>query len=187
MKLYEIRAMTVLQIIQPDNPLLRRPAARVTDFGQGLQTLIDDMHDTMEEAKGFGLAGPQVACSLRIIMARSPEGEVSGESASEDAEKLYVVANPQIIKRSEEKVLGVEGCLSLPGLLGDVERHESIEIAGQDREGRPIRLPASGRLARVFQHEIDHLDGVLYIDIATSVWRPTEEDQAAIAGAAENQ
>lgn len=179
--------MTVLQIIQPDNPLLRRPAARVNDFGQQLQTLIDDMHETMVEAQGVGLAGPQVAQSLRIIMARAPEGEDHGDAAAEDAGTLYVVANPRIIRRSDEMVSGVEACLSLPGLLGDVERHESIEIAGQDRQGQPMRLPASGRLARVFQHEIDHLNGILYIDIATSVWRPTEEDEAAIAGTAKSQ
>lgn len=179
--------MTVLQVIQPDNPLLRRPAARVEDFGQQLQILIDDMHDTMLEAQGVGLAGPQVAQSLRIIMARAPEGEDSEKSSFAAAGQIYVVANPQIIKRSDEMVSGVEGCLSLPGLLGEVERHECIEIAGQDREGQPMRLPASGRLARVLQHEIDHLNGILYIDIATSVWRPSEEDEAAIAGAAKSQ
>ena len=179
--------MTVLQIIQPDNPLLRRPAARVKDFGQGLQSLIDDMHDTMVEAQGVGLAGPQIGRSLRIIMARSQEGEDHEDASADDAGELYVVANPRIIRRRDEMVSGVEGCLSLPGLLGSVERHESIEIAGQDREGQPMRLPASGRLARVFQHEIDHLDGILYIDIATSVWRPTEEDEAAIVGAAKSQ
>lgn len=173
--------MTVLQIIQPDNPLLRRPAARVNDFGQQLQTLIDDMHDTIVEAQGVGLAGPQVARSLRIIVARAPEAENSGDCSAEAAGKIYVFVNPRIVRRSDEMVSGVEGCLSLPGLLGNVERHESIEVAGQDREGRPIRLPASGRLARVFQHEIDHLDGILYIDIATNVWRPTEEDEAAVA------
>jgi len=179
--------MTVLQIIQPDNPLLRRPAARVHDFGQPLQSLIDDMHDTMVDAAGVGLAGPQVAQSLRIIMARDPGGADNGEPCSDEAGKLYVIANPQIIRRSDEMVSGVERCLSLPGLLGDVPRHASIEVAGQDRDGLPIRLPASGWLARVFQHEIDHLDGVLYIDIATSVWRPTEEDEAAIAGTANSQ
>ena len=99
----------------------------------------------------------------------------------EDAGKLYTVANPTIVWRSEDKVSGVEGCLSLPGLLGDVERFAVIEIAGQDRGGKPIRLTASGWLGRVFQHEIDHLDGVLYIDIATDVWRP-EEEADALAG-----
>ena len=107
MKLYEIRAMTVLPIIQPDNPLLRRPAARVTDFGQQLQTLIDDMRDTMLEAEGVGLAGPQVARSLRVIVARAPEGEDSRENVVEAAGKFYVLANPRIIWRSDEMVSGV--------------------------------------------------------------------------------
>lgn len=173
--------MTVLQIIQPDNPLLRRPAARVTDFGQPLQSLIDDMQDTMLEAQGVGLAGPQVAQSLRLIVARAPAGENGESTSAAEAGKLYAVANPQIIKRSDEMVSGIEGCLSLPGLFGTVERHESIVIAGQDRDGQPMRLSASGQLARVFQHEIDHLNGILYIDIATEVWRPTEEDESVIA------
>lgn len=173
--------MTVLQIIQPDNPLLRRPAARVNDFGPALQSLIDDMVETMVAAEGVGLAGPQVARSLRLFLARLPGDEESPDSCAEYSGKLHVIANPSIIRRSDEMVSGVEGCLSLPGLLGDVERHKSIEIAGQDREGRPIRLTAAGPLARVFQHEIDHLDGVLYIDIATNVWRPDEEEEAAIS------
>ena len=170
--------MSVLQIIQPDNPILRRPAARVNDFGLELQKLIDDMLDTMVDACGAGLAGPQVAKSLRIILARLPDDADSREKYAEDAGKLHILINPKIIRRSEELVGGIEGCLSLPGLLGDVERHQSIEIAGQDRDGRPIRLAASDWLARVFQHEIDHLDGVLYLDIATRVWRPDGEAEA---------
>ena len=171
--------MTILSIIQPDNPLLRRQARRVTDFSGDLQALIDDMIATMTAAQGVGLAGPQVAQSKRIIVARLPADEDSAAEYGEDAGKLYIVANPRVVWRSENKVSGVEGCLSLPGLLGDVERFESIEIAGQDRQGKPIRLSASGWLARVFQHEIDHLDGILYIDIATAVWRPEEADSLA--------
>ena len=171
--------MTVLQIIQPDNPLLRRPAGRVNEFGPETQMLVDDMFDTMLDAEGVGLAGPQVGQSVRLILVRLPDNEESLEEYGEDAGKLYVVANPKIIGRSDDKVTGVEGCLSLPGLLGDVERHESIEVACQDRQGTPIRFGAKGWLARVFQHEIDHLDGILYIDIATNVWRP-EEDEAVV-------
>ena len=173
--------MTVLPIIQPDNPLLRRPAARINDFGPQLQRLIDDMAETMADADGVGLAGPQVGQSLRIILARAPEEETDEGKPADDAGKLYVLANPKIIWRSDELVNGVEGCLSLPGLLGKVERHESVEVAGHNRDGSPTRLRASGWLARVFQHEIDHLDGILYIDIATHVWRPAEEESAADA------
>ena len=134
------------------------------------------MVETMTAAQGVGLAGPQVAQSKRLIVARLPDDEESLEEYGEDAGKLFIVANPTIVWRSQGKVSGVEGCLSLPGLLGDVERCESIEVAGQDRRGQPMRLSASGWLARVFQHEIDHLDGVLYIDIASAVWRPEEEE-----------
>lgn len=179
--------MTVLSIIQPDNPHLRRPAARVNDFGPQLQQLIDDMVDTMVDAEGVGLAGPQVAQNRRIILARLPDDEDSREEYGEDAGKLYVLANPKIIRRSDEMVIGVEGCLSLPGLLGDVERHESVELAGQTRDGEPVRLKASGWLARVLQHEIDHLDGILYIDIATSVWRPDEAEDAVVSAAVKSQ
>ncbi|MCY3834253.1 MAG: peptide deformylase [Chloroflexi bacterium] len=173
--------MTVLPIIQPDNPLLRRPALRITDFGVELQRLIDNMLDTMLDAKGLGLAAPQVAHSLRLILARLPDDEESRAKYADDAGRLYILANPKIIRRSAETVTGTEGCLSLPGLLGDVERHENIELAGQDRLGNPIRLSAAGWLARVFQHEIDHLDGILYIDIATSVWRPADKEEGAVA------
>ncbi len=175
--------MPALPIIQPDNPVLRRPAARVNDFGLGLQNLIDDMLDTMVDACGAGLAGPQVAQSLRIILARPPDDVDCQDKSAEEAGKLHILVNPKIIGRSAKMVGGVEGCLSLPGLLGDVERHQSIEVAGHDRDGKPIRLTASGCLARVFQHEIDHLDGILYIDIATRVWRPDAESEAIAAEA----
>ena len=142
--------MALLDIIQPNNPILRQQALRVSDFGDDLQQLIDDMFQTMLDADGVGIAG-----------------------------QLYVVANPKIIKRSETMVTGVEGCLSLPGLLGDVDRHESIEVTGQDRHGNPLSLKLADWLARVFQHEIDHLDGRLFIDIATKVWRPEDDDAVA--------
>ena len=168
--------MTLLQIIQPDNPQLRRQALRVNDFGADLQTLINDMVDTMMAAPGVGLAGPQVAQSLRVIVVRLPDDEESKTEYGEDAGKLYVIANPAIIRRSDDMVTNVEGCLSLPGLLGDVDRHVSIEVTGQDRQGNPVRHAATGWLARVFQHEIDHLEGILYIDIAKDVWRLEDEE-----------
>ena len=171
--------MTLLQIIQPDNPQLRRQALRVNDFGADLQTLINDMVDTMMAAPGVGLAGPQVAQSLRVIVVRLPDDEESKTEYGEDAGKLYVIANPAIIRRSDDMVTNVEGCLSLPGLLGDVDRHVSIEVTGQDRQGNPVRHAATGWLARVFQHEINHLDGILYIDIAKDVWRLEDEEVLA--------
>jgi peptide deformylase len=108
---------------------------------------------------------------------RLPDDEESQEEFGDDAGKLYIMANPKIIKHSRETVSGVEGCLSLPGLLGDVDRYESVVITGQDRHGDTMRIKASGWLARVFQHEIDHLDGKLFIDIAEEVWHTDEEDE----------
>jgi peptide deformylase len=169
--------MAILEIIQPDNPILRKKAVRVTDFGKKLQTLIDDMYETMIDAEGVGLAAPQIAESRRLILVRLPDDEESQEEFGDDAGKLYIMANPKIIKHSRETVSGVEGCLSLPGLLGDVDRYESVVITGQDRHGDTMRIKASGWLARVFQHEIDHLDGKLFIDIAEEVWHTDEEDE----------
>ena len=104
-------------------------------------------------------------------MVRLPDDEESQEEYGEDAGILYVVANPKIIKTSKEIVPGVEGCLSLPNILGEVDRHESVVVTGQNRHGKKFRVKANGWLARVFQHEIDHLDGQLFIDIANKVWR----------------
>lgn len=169
--------MTLLEIIQPENPILRKKAVKVTDFGSKLQQLIDDMEETMMNAEGVGLAAPQIAESRRLILVRLPDDEEAQEEHGEEAGKLYIVANPKIIKQDRTMVSGVEGCLSIPGLLGDVDRHESIVLTGQDRHGNPIRIKAKDWLARVFQHEIDHLDGKLFIDIATKVWRQSDEEE----------
>jgi peptide deformylase len=169
-------AMAILEIIQPDNPILRQVATPISDFGDSLQTLIDNMYDTLLDAEGVGLAAPQVAEGIRLILVRLRDDEESIEEFGEEAGKLYIVANPQIIKHSQNKVSGVEGCLSLPGLLGDVDRYESVTVEGQDRDGKPIRITAKDWLARVFQHEIDHLDSQLFIDIADKVWRDIDEE-----------
>jgi peptide deformylase len=168
--------MTIRAIIQPDNPVLRRRANRVTTFDKKFQTLVDDMVETMLEAPGVGLAAPQVGVSQRLIVVRLSDSEEDErkDEFGEEAGQLYVVANPEIIKPSKEQVEGVEACLSIPGYFGLVDRHESIIVTGQDRKGKPFRKKASGWLARVFQHEIDHLDGRLYIDIAKDIWHESE-------------
>jgi len=170
--------MTQLDIIHPDNPILRKKAKRVTSFDKKLQTLIDNMVETMIEAPGVGLAAPQVAISQRLAVIRLQDDEKSKEEFGDLAGKLFVVVNPEIIKTSKETVEGVEGCLSIPGYLGTVDRFEKITIESLDRHGKPQRIKAEGWLARVFQHEIDRLDGRLYIDIAKEVWevRPEDED-----------
>jgi peptide deformylase len=162
--------MALREIIQLDNPLLRKKAHKVVNFGKNFQTLVDDMVETMLEAPGVGLAAPQVAVSHRLIVVRLPDDEEGKKEYGDQAGVLYVVANPEIIKSSKEMVEGVEACLSIPGFFGKVDRHESITVKGLDRHGEPIRIKAKGWQARVFQHEIDHLDGKLYIDIASEVW-----------------
>lgn len=168
-------------IIRLDNPVLRKKAHRVTSFDRKFQQLVDDMVETLLEAPGVGLAAPQVAVSQRLIIVRLPDDDESREEFGDEAGKLYIVANPEIIKASKEQVEGVEGCLSIPGYVGTVDRHEKITVTGLDRGGKPLRVKAAGWLARVFQHEIDHLDGRLYIDIAKDVWevkpeQPDDED-----------
>lgn len=169
--------MAIREIVRADQPVLRKRAHRVTDFDRKLQMLIDDMVETLMDAPGVGLAAPQVGVSQRLFVARLPDDEDSREEYGADAGKLFIMVNPEFVKVSREMVEGVEGCLSIPGWLGQVDRHEAVTIKAQDRQGRPIRLKASGWLARVFQHEMDHLDGRLYIDIAKSVWEADSESE----------
>ena len=160
------------EIVFLPNPVLRRKARKVSDFGKDLQQLILDMIDTMRVAPGVGLAAPQIGVSQRVIVV-----EFGHEENEEIPPKLYTVINPEIIKASEKKVFGVEACLSVPGLAGDVERQENIVVKGLDRMGKPIRIKAQDWLARIFQHEIDHLDGIVFTDRAVKVWIPeTTED-----------
>jgi peptide deformylase len=169
--------MAVRKIIQPDNPILRKKAHRVTSFDSKFQLLVDDMVETLLDAPGVGLAAPQVAVSQRVIVVRLPDDEESRAEYGDEAGKLYVFVNPEIIKTSKEMVEGVEGCLSIPGYVGRVSRHQQVVVKGLDRYGKPQRIKASDWLARVFQHEIDHLDGRLYIDIASEVWELKPEDE----------
>ncbi len=171
--------MAIREIITPQNPILRKKARKVTEFDDPkLQTLIDDMVETMLQAPGVGLAAPQVSASQRVIVVRLTDDEQSREEYGDDAGVLYEVVNPEIIRVSREMVDGVEACLSIPGYFGNVQRHVTVTVRGQDRHGKLIRIKARDWLARVFQHEIDHLDGVLFIDRASEIWRPRAEDGA---------
>lgn len=164
--------MALLEIITLPNPILRKKAHKVTDFGKEFRTLVADMVETMRDAPGVGLAAPQVAVPLRLIVV-----EYGDDEDETVPKKLFIVANPEIIEKSEEMVLGIEGCLSVPDLIGEVERHESVVVKGQNRQGQPVKIKASGWLARIFQHEIDHLDGIVYTDLTDKVWKPTSEDE----------
>jgi peptide deformylase len=170
--------MALLDIITPKDPVLRQRAEPVTNFHDDeLQKLIDNMIETMLAAPGVGLAAPQVAVNKRLIVVRLPDDEGSKEEYGEDAGVLYVVINPEITRTSREQIEGVEACLSIPGYFGKVDRFNQVLIKGFDRHGNPIKVKARGWLARVFQHEIDHLDGVLFIDHASELWREKVEDE----------
>jgi peptide deformylase len=164
--------MAMREIVTIPEPVLRKKARKVTDFGPELQTLIDDMVETMREAPGVGLAAPQVASPLRVIVV-----EFGDEENEEAPPKLYTMVNPEIVRVSDEMVVGTEGCLSIPGFIGDVERLEQITVKGQNRHGQPMRVKANGWLARIFQHEIDHLNGVLFTDRALRIWKPAEGEE----------
>jgi len=180
--------MALREIITPDNPVLRKKAHKVTSFADPkLQKLIDDMIETLGKAEGVGLAAPQVAAPLRLIVVRLPDDDASREEYGDQAGVLYVVINPEIIRASDELVEGLEACLSIPGYYGNVERHVGVTVRGYDRKGKQIRIKAQDWLARVFQHEIDHLDGVLFIDKAKEIYKVSrrEEDDDQPVQAAE--
>jgi len=142
------------------HPLLRQVAAPVTDFGTAdLRSLVADMDDTMRALDGAGLAAPQIGIALRVVIF-----EVSRNPRYPDAEEVpyTVLVNPVLEPLGDEKEDGWEGCLSVPGMRGLVPRHRRLRYRGRDIDGRPIDRVVEGFHARVVQHEVDHLDGVLY-------------------------
>ncbi len=167
--------MATREIITLPHPTLRRKARKVTDFGPKLQALIDDMVETMRAAPGVGLAAPQVNVSQRVIVV-----EFGDEEDENTPPKLYTLVNPEVSRYSQERIVGTEGCLSVPNLVGDVERPESAVIKGFNRHGQPVKIKAKGWLARIFLHEIDHLNGVVFTDIALQVWEPVTEEEKAL-------
>ena len=144
--------MAVRPIRRFGDRVLRIKAQPVRKIDRTVQTLIDDMIETMREADhGIGLAAPQVGVSQRLFVAELDD-------------QVYVFVNPQIVSASPEMETANEACLSLPGYLGAVERHARVTVRGKDRRGKNQTIVAEGWLARCFQHEIDHLDGILYTD-----------------------
>jgi peptide deformylase len=167
--------MTLRTIVTLPEPVLRRKARPVAKYDKKLQTLIDDMIETMRAAPGVGLAAPQVAVSERVIVV-----EYGDEEDESVPPKLYVMVNPEITRASRETVLGTEGCLSVPSLVGDVERYTTVTVKGKNRHGQPMSVKAKGWLARIFQHEIDHINGVLFTDRAEKVWKPEQPVEDAV-------
>ena len=154
-------------LLYPDS-FLRKKCSPVEEIDGDLLELLDDMADTMYAAPGVGLAAPQVGVDKRVIVADvlprgGGEDEEEEEQEEYDRSGLIELINPEIVF-SEGQVVGEEGCLSIPGFLSDVKRKAVVTVEGYDREGQPVAYEAEELLSRVFQHEIDHLDGVLFID-----------------------
>jgi peptide deformylase len=166
--------MAVLNVVTSENPSLREKSKRVSSFGAALSNLVANMFDTLHAANGLGLAAPQVGVPQRVFIVELPE-ELDEEGQVELSAERYVLVNPEIVRRRGEQEM-VEGCLSVPGYRGMVKRNTYVVIKGQDIEGRNVRYRAEGLLAQAFQHELDHLDGILYIDrieSADKLWRIT--------------
>jgi len=153
--------MALRRILSDNHPLLRSPAQEVKNINSGVIRLLDDMIETMREAEGVGLAANQVGVSKRIFIAADGE------------DLIYELINPRCDQAEGESV-GIEGCLSIPGCYGEVSRAEKIVIRALNRKGREVRLEAEGLLARILQHEMDHLDGVLFTDKALRLVDPEE-------------
>lgn len=149
--------MAVLRITKVPEPVLRAKTSKVRKIDASIQKLIDDMIETMHDAPGVGLAAPQVGVPLRICVIHVP------------GEEVVTLINPEIVKRSGERICEGEGCLSLPGYKGNVPRSERVTVKGLDREGKQVRYTAEELFAEAIEHELDHLDGKLYFDYLGSI------------------
>ncbi|MFN8499313.1 MAG: peptide deformylase [Anaerolineae bacterium] len=178
-------AVREIVLVSEGNPVLREKARKVGKIDESVRRLIDDMVETMREAPGVGLAAPQVGVGLRIIVVEAPEEEDDPQSG-----KVYAVINPEIVKVSPDMEEGEEGCLSIPYINGLVDRHTWVVVKGQDAQGREFRIKARDYVARIFQHEIDHLDGILFTDRITSpdkYWDIRKKARAAEGDAAKSE
>jgi peptide deformylase len=157
----------VRPILTFEHPVLREKAKKVARVDVSIQRLLDDLTETMLEAPGAGLAANQIGVPLRVCVVKGDENQIWG------------LVNPVIVK-AEGSQVGYEGCLSKPGWVGEVERHEAVVVKGLNRHGKEVRIKSTGFTARAFQHELDHLDGVLFTDRLTSLdtLRRVEELQA---------
>lgn len=149
--------MAIYKIVTVPNEVLRQKAKKVEKINQGVIRVLDNMKDTMYQFDGVGLAAPQIGISKRIIVV-------------DPGDNYMEIINPEITERSGEQT-GSEGCLSVPGVNGLVSRANQVVVRGMDRNSQIIEVEAEGLLARIFQHEIDHLDGVLFTDLASKVIR----------------
>lgn len=155
--------LAIKKVGEPGEEVLRRRARKVERVDAAVQKLLEDMVETMYAARGIGLAAPQVGISRRLIVVDVGEGPLK-------------LINPRLVAVGEERAVATEGCLSIPGVVGDVERPWAVTVRGLDEQGRPVRVEAEDLLARVLQHEIDHLEGRLFTDLAIHLREPEAED-----------
>jgi len=148
--------MAVREILSFDHPVLRQKAKKVARVDASIVRLLDDLAETMYAAPGAGLAANQIGIPLRVCVVKG------------DDNQHYALVNPVLVK-GEGSQVGYEGCLSFPGWVGEVERFETATVKGLNRRGKEVRIKSSGFTARAFQHEIDHLDGILFTDRLTSL------------------
>lgn len=149
--------MAVLEVIKAGNPVLKKVAEPVPFVNKRIRQLLDDMAETMKAENGCGLAAPQVNASVRVIIC-------------DDGNEFLELINP-VISKAEGCELGLEGCLSVPGYFGDVERATTITVEALNRKNKPIKFVARDFMARIIQHEVDHLNGVLFIEKAETLQR----------------
>jgi peptide deformylase len=161
-------ALLPIVVAADENPVLTTRATRVPRVDDTIRKLMDDMVETMVDALGAGLAAPQVGVPLRVVVLKVDN-------------QIYQLANPEMV-RCEGEQTGYEGCLSIPGLIGEVTRCERVVAKGLNRHGKEIRVKGEGLLARAIQHEIDHLDGILFttkvLEGTLRRWDPIDEDEA---------
>lgn len=163
--------MAIKEILTAEHPALRQKAKKVKRVDASIQKLIDDLFDSMHEARGLGLAAPQIGVGLRVFIVEMPADDTDDTVEARPREERRVqysgeriaLINPEIIHAEGEQV-GEEGCLSIPGYVGIIRRAEQVIIKGLNRNGKPVKLTGEGLLARAFQHELDHLDGILFTD-----------------------
>ena len=151
-----------LEIVFEGDPRLRQKATSIKRVDDSIRQLADEMYEMLPEAGGVAVAAPQVGVTRRLIVIRYMANEEDDES-DEEREITYRLVNPEVVRGHGEQV-GLEGCLSIPGWVGEVPRFDAITVKAVDLDNKPVRIKAEGYLARVFQHEIDHLDGILFTD-----------------------
>ncbi len=177
--------MAIKEILTSEHPVLRQKAKKIKRVDAAIEKLIDDMFDSMHEAHGLGLAAPQIGVGLRVFIVEMPKDDTDDTVEAQPREKRRVaysgqpiaLINPEIVKAEGEQ-FGEEGCLSIPGYVGMVRRAEKVIVKGLNRKGKEVKLTGEGLLARAFQHEIDHLDGILFTDRLEKpedLYRVTEE------------